>query len=230
MAKNGQETDVDCGGMNCAPCAPKQHCKVNADCDSVICDTTTKLCDAASCSDAVQNQGESDVDCGGGACARCAVNHKCRVADDCASSVCQAKLCVPAAPTGMPLPENKWSATASNTFGDSSTKNLYDGDVMTRWTSGIMQSPGMWIRLDMGETEIFFSVVLTPHPAYPGDVGTSYNIYFSTDGSFGATPARSGVSTQTFSFGTAVVARYIKIELAAGNPNWWSIGEMSVLQ
>lgn len=49
------------------------------------------------------------------------------------------------------------------------------------------------------------------------------------DPGFGA-PARSGVSTQTISFETAQVARYIKIELAVGGVNWWSIGEMSVLQ
>jgi hypothetical protein len=129
----------------------------------------------------------------------------------------------------MALAENKWSVTASNTFGSSDTRYIFDGDVTTRWTSGITQYPGMWVRLDMGQTEIFFSVVLTPHPDYPGDAGKAYNIYFSTDGSFGA-PARTGVSTQTISFGTAVVARYIKIELAAGSDTWWSIGEMSVVQ
>ncbi len=154
---------------------------------------------------------------------------KCRGASDCASAVCQAKLCVPAAPTGTAVPENGWSVTASNTFGDSSTTSIYDGDPSTRWTSGVQQYPGMWVQLDMGRTQIFFTVVITPHPMYLTDEGTSYNIYFSTDGSFGA-PARSGVSTQTISFETAQVARYIKIELAAGGDNWWSIGEMSVLQ
>jgi len=229
MTKNGLETDTDCGGTNCAPCTSKQHCKVNSDCDSLICDNSTKLCDAASCSDAVQNQSESDADCGGGACPSCVVGKKCRGASDCASAVCQAKLCVPAAPTGMPVPENGWSATASDTWGDATTKALYDGNVMTRWTSGVLQYPNMWIRLDMGKPQIFFTVVLTPHPEYQTDEGKSYNIYFSTDGSFGAA-ARTGVSTQTFSFGTAQVARYIKIELANGGTSWWSIGEMSVLQ
>jgi F5/8 type C domain len=227
--KNGQETDVDCGGMNCAPCVAKQHCKVNTDCDSLICDGSTKLCDAATCSDTVPNEGESDADCGGSACPACAVGKKCRSGSDCASAVCQAKLCVPAAPTGMAVPENGWSVTASNTFGDSTTKNIYDGDPSTRWTSGIQQYPGMWVQLDMGKTQIFFTIVITPHPEYLTDEGKSYNIYFSSDGSFGAA-ARTGVSTQTISFGTAQVARYIKIELATGQDNWWSIGEMSVLQ
>jgi hypothetical protein len=229
MTKNGQETDTDCGGMSCAPCTSKQHCKLSSDCDSLICDSSTKLCDAATCSDAVQNEGESDVDCGGSICRACQVNQKCKGASDCASGVCQAKLCVPAAPSGTPVTENGWSVTASNTFSDSSTKSMYDGDVNTRWTSGITQYPGMWVRLDMGKTQIFFTVAITPHPDYTTDEGKSYNIYFSTDGSFGAA-ARTGVSTQTISFGTAQVARYIKIELATGGDNWWSIGEMSVLQ
>ncbi|HEX3853822.1 MAG TPA: discoidin domain-containing protein, partial [Polyangiaceae bacterium] len=171
MTKNGLETDTDCGGMDCAPCAPKKHCKVNTDCDSVICDGTTKLCNAASCSDAVQNQGESDADCGGGACPACVVGKQCRGASDCASAVCQAKLCVPAAPTGMMVPENGWKASASDTFGDSSTKNLYDGDVTTRWTSGVTQYAGMWIQLDMGKPQIFFTVVISPPPDYTTDEG-----------------------------------------------------------
>ena len=34
---NGTETAVDCGGMLCPPCTTGQPCKVNADCESGIC-------------------------------------------------------------------------------------------------------------------------------------------------------------------------------------------------
>ena len=231
--KNGDETDTDCGGSSCAPCAPSAKCNVNADCDSLICDTSTKRCDVPTCSDAVLNQAESDTDCGGGVCKTCTVGHKCRVAGDCASGVCQTKVCVPPAPTGMALPVGGWIPTASNTFDDSSTKNMIDGIPSMRWTSGTSQYPTMWVKLDMIKPQIFFSIVLDcTTPSFAGDYGKLYNIYFSNDGTF-TTPARSGVvgkGLQTFSFDTAIVARFVKIELQMGDSNWWSIGELTVYQ
>ncbi len=49
---------------------------------------------APSCSDAVQNGAETDIDCGGQACATCAVGKGCFAASDCASGVCTNKTCV----------------------------------------------------------------------------------------------------------------------------------------
>jgi hypothetical protein len=46
---NNAETQIDCGGPNCAPCPP-------------------------TCSDGIQNQGEDDVDCGG-PCPACALHN-----------------------------------------------------------------------------------------------------------------------------------------------------------
>ena len=39
-AQDGDETDVDCGGPVCAPCANDGHCLVASDCDSRFCDTS----------------------------------------------------------------------------------------------------------------------------------------------------------------------------------------------
>jgi F5/8 type C domain len=227
--QNAQETDVDCGGPTCAPCTATQHCLVNSDCDSDICDAASRRCDSASCSDTVINQGETDVDCGGSNCPPCAVDKKCRAASDCASRICQGKLCVPAAATGVLLPQNTWQVSASNTFGSSSTSFAIDGDPATRWTSGTNQVPGMWFEVDLDQVQIFFSIVIDSSQ-FSGDAGKSYNVYFSTDGSFGAA-ARTGVpggDVTTIKFDGAQVARYVKIELASGEPNWWSIGEISV--
>jgi hypothetical protein len=35
--QNEGETDVDCGGPNCAPCGPGLGCLINSDCQSVSC-------------------------------------------------------------------------------------------------------------------------------------------------------------------------------------------------
>jgi hypothetical protein len=229
--KNAKETDVDCGGPVCAPCTANQRCTTDDDCDSDICDARTLRCVAASCSDGVVNQDETDTDCGGALCDPCENDRKCTAASDCQSSVCQARLCVPAAATGVMLPENKWQLTASNTFSDSSTASALDGDSSTRWTSGADQAPGMWLELDLGQSEIFFSIVIDSSQ-FSTDAATSYNVYFSNDGTF-ATAARTavpGAAISTLKFDSAVVARYIKLELAAGSSNWWSVGELSVYE
>jgi hypothetical protein len=68
---NGPETDLDCGGPTCAPCGDNLKCLIDADCISKICDPTAKLCTPGTCSDTVQNQGETGVDCGGPSCGPC---------------------------------------------------------------------------------------------------------------------------------------------------------------
>ena len=45
------------------------------------------------CSDGVKNGSESDVDCGGGACARCATGKSCGSRTDCASALCSGGAC-----------------------------------------------------------------------------------------------------------------------------------------
>ena len=50
--KDGNETDIDCGGGICQACAVGKRCLVNSDCTSNVCDPTLKVCDspAAACS------------------------------------------------------------------------------------------------------------------------------------------------------------------------------------
>jgi hypothetical protein len=51
---------------------------------------------AASCTDGIEDGAETDVDCGGNACAPCAVGKKCLVDSDCLTSVCSlAGVCTP---------------------------------------------------------------------------------------------------------------------------------------
>lgn len=45
------------------------------------------------CGDGVQNGAETDVDCGGGTCPRCAVGKKCSTRNDCTSGLCVSGLC-----------------------------------------------------------------------------------------------------------------------------------------
>ena len=83
-AENGQETDEDCGGPTCPPCATGLGCSVGADCVSGSCSGGT--CQPT-CTDGEQNQGESDVDCGG-PCLACPVGNGCSDDVDCMSGSC----------------------------------------------------------------------------------------------------------------------------------------------
>jgi cysteine-rich repeat protein len=51
QVKNGAETDVDCGGATCSPCANGKTCSANADCTSTVCNPMSNLCVASICGD-----------------------------------------------------------------------------------------------------------------------------------------------------------------------------------
>ncbi len=90
-AKNGTETDVDCGGGGCPGCAFGKACQDDADCASLVC--TGNFC-AASCSDGVKDGQETDLDCGGPTCVKCPTNNGCGSDADCLSGRCTAGACV----------------------------------------------------------------------------------------------------------------------------------------
>jgi hypothetical protein len=88
--QDGQETDVDCGGPACAgTCDDGQKCVVNGDCSNAICFTAAdgaKTCNT--CNSGQKDGPETDVDCGGGFCPKCADTLSCFVNIDCQSGIC----------------------------------------------------------------------------------------------------------------------------------------------
>ena len=106
--KNGNETDVDCGGGICAPCATNQKCIMSQDCLSTFCAVSSKICVGSRCQDETKNGSETDIDCGGG-CSACAANRACSVAVDCVTGSCIGNFCALA--SGPP----NWLAVASMT-------------------------------------------------------------------------------------------------------------------
>jgi hypothetical protein len=84
---------VDCGGGTCGACANSKKCSVGADCVSLSCSgSPQKTCQAATCADNIQNQGESDADCSG-PCTKCGQGKKCAAPADCLSGVCTGLVC-----------------------------------------------------------------------------------------------------------------------------------------
>lgn len=98
--KDGEETDVDCGGV-CGGCALGKTCKEDNDCADKAAGAkcTNNVC--ALCSDGKTNGDETDVDCGGKACGPCGVGKQCKVGLDCKSEACTANAC--ACPANMTI-------------------------------------------------------------------------------------------------------------------------------
>ena len=90
--KNGQETDVDCGGPTCNKCSGGHDCNSDTDCLSAKCDNGK--CTDESCSDGTKNGYETDVDCGGGTCPKCINGKTCSVNNDCISGLCTGGVCM----------------------------------------------------------------------------------------------------------------------------------------
>jgi hypothetical protein len=86
FVKDGDETDVDCGGLLCEACDSGSHCLKNTDCDANFCYQQT--CKDTYCNDTIKNGWESDIDCGGSTCAGCSNSKKCVADSDCASNYC----------------------------------------------------------------------------------------------------------------------------------------------
>jgi hypothetical protein len=85
--RNGDETDIDCGGT-CGVCNVGDSCHTNTDCDNDNCVRGT--CTALPCENGKQDEQETDVDCGGGTCRKCSGGRTCRVGTDCFSGMCLA--------------------------------------------------------------------------------------------------------------------------------------------
>ncbi len=99
--QDGNETDVDCGGL-CDPCDTGKVCLVASDCYHGHCDAGT--CAAPTCDDGVANggdylanNGETDVDCGGPCAAKCGPSKGCDIDGDCVGNECTGMngTCVP---------------------------------------------------------------------------------------------------------------------------------------
>ncbi|MEM6290118.1 MAG: hypothetical protein AAGA54_02600 [Myxococcota bacterium] len=91
--RDGDETDVDCGGDTCSGCNDGDTCEDGDDCASGTC--ADDVCVTPTCRDGVQNGNETDVDCGGGDCSPCDDGNGCGEGSDCASMVCVMDVCQP---------------------------------------------------------------------------------------------------------------------------------------
>ena len=97
--KNGQETDIDCGGKKCPGCAIGKKCKKPTDCLSNVCNMGICAEPSPTCIDGKKNGNEVDLDCGG-YCSPCAAGKACNqtqpyycTSNNCLNNICQVATC-----------------------------------------------------------------------------------------------------------------------------------------
>ena len=92
------------------------------------CDGSSGKSDVNACADGVRNGDESDIDCGGSVCTRCAIGKSCTRPADCASGACDAGECV----TSPPVDHSSkfyWDYLDSTWRKDSFLWNMVHGDM-----------------------------------------------------------------------------------------------------
>lgn len=87
--KDGDESDIDCGGSSAPACEDGKSCNTNDDCESVSCVSGT--CKSPSPDDGIKNADETDIDCGGAAAPKCGTGKGCAADSDCAAGGCNYK-------------------------------------------------------------------------------------------------------------------------------------------
>lgn len=80
--KNGDETDVDCGGTCGSNCIQGKRCQLATDCQQPLSCGVNNQC-TSFCSDGKLNPSETDIDCGGSCGATCLTGKSCQQNTDC---------------------------------------------------------------------------------------------------------------------------------------------------
>lgn len=127
---DADETDTDCGGMDCSPCGLGRVCKVGSDCVNGSC--TNLTCQDPSCTDSVKNSDETDVDCGGDGCPPCVDGEVCVDGTDCVSKICQGGICAAATCDDRVVNGNESDIDCGGSCDpcDSGSECVVDGDCL----------------------------------------------------------------------------------------------------
>lgn len=131
---------------------------------------------------------------------------------------------------GTVLSRAGWTATASavSPWGDVPA-NMLDGNAGSRWSSGIGQSRGMWIQVDLGSPRTFDKLLLDSTNS-PNDYVRKADVLVSSNGTSWTKVAAivgNGQAIQLATFSTQT-ARYIKVSSTGTAGNWWSVHEFNV--
>ncbi|GJM68931.1 hypothetical protein HMSSN036_11470 [Paenibacillus macerans] len=108
-------------------------------------------------------------------------------------------------------------------------ERMIDGDLSTRWSSGLAQAAGNWLQIDLGADQVFDTLFMNSGTNW-GDYAHGYEVFVSADGEKWNEAAASGKGNSqslAVSFNEQK-ARYVKIVLTGPADSWWSISELKL--
>lgn len=122
------------------------------------------------------------------------------------------------------LDRSDWEVTSSS----GKPQGAIDGNIYTRWDTGIAQAPGQFYQVDM-KTPAMINRIRLRSEGSPKDYPRQYEVYVSTDGSNWSQPIATGSGTSILDINfSPTYVRFIKIVQTMRAGNFWSIHDLQI--
>jgi hypothetical protein len=128
--------------------------------------------------------------------------------------------------------KSSWVVTSSSADAASPLVNVDDGNVATRWSTGVSQKSD-WLQVDFG-TDVALDSVTLALGSSPGDYPRAYQVRLSElTHNNAATALASGTGQQAtntvVNLAKPAVGRYLLIsQVGSIDGTWWSVAELSL--
>jgi glucosylceramidase len=131
--------------------------------------------------------------------------------------------------SGGSLDRSSWRATASTSEFRQTPDLALDGDLATRWSSGVDQYPDQWLAIDLGAARTFRAITLDTGVS-TGDYPRRYEVQLSADGvTWGPAIASGAGDSELFTIAVPeTTARHLRVRQTATADRWWSIHELTL--
>ena len=143
----------------------------------------------------------------------------------------------PQVPSAAALSRKGWVSLATPngagvTGGGEDPAQAFDGDLKTRWSTGMQQMPTAFYALDLGgQAQTFNRLVMETGSLWAADRPLEYVVEVSNDNAVYTTVAGgAGAATTEVRFPTQT-ARYVRVRLTTATyPNYWSLAELNLFK
>lgn len=122
------------------------------------------------------------------------------------------------------LDRSDWEVSSSS----GKPQGAIDGNIYSRWDTGIAQAPGQFYQVDM-KTPTMINRIRLRSEGSPNDYPRKYEVYVSTDGNNWSQPVATGSGTSILDINfSPTYARFIKIIQTMRAGNFWSIHDLQI--
>ncbi|MEC0269476.1 discoidin domain-containing protein [Paenibacillus anseongense] len=122
------------------------------------------------------------------------------------------------------LDRKDWEVTSSS----GKPQGAIDGNIYSRWDTGVAQAPGQFYQVDM-KTATTINRIRLRSEGSPNDYPRKYEVYVSTDGYTWSQPIATGSGSSILDINfSPTYARFVKIIQTMKAGNFWSIHDLQI--